>query len=722
MPNTITDPANSDYGFGLDFDYSIWPKNTQIDMVNVPWNNDYRDVVKFPTQDALNNYITSLGPAGITLNQLSYIKPNTPVKINIPFNRAVEYNYLRVSNPIQPVPGTDKIKYFYYFILDVRYNAPNTTELIIQLDVFQTYVWNCTFGNCYVERGHIGIANTNNFNNHGRDYLTVPEGIDVGGEYTIVWQEREKVAYTNHTSLQPADTDMCVLVCSTTDLLADPTNVDGSPNMVTAQGSSFGNLPSGASYYGFNNMTSFQNWLGDNQIYPWKTQGIVSVTIIPNLSRYYYGVTWVTGAPTKLDMMTPTQDITHRLKEKWRDSDDIASALNPRYAKLKKFWTYPYMVIELTTHYGTPIIIKPEAWRSNDATVREMVNLLPPNQRIVFYPVNYNSSFDDFIPDDFTAGPSDYGEFLDFSTMITAFPQTAVVNNMAISYLASNFHGIAYSYNAADWTQQRALGMNQASYDVQSGQIQATRSLAQIANMGDVAQTGIANNAIGRQASNDLIAGIGSAGAMGVSGMPGVAVAQGVQAIAGAMNTGIQMSANEQATATGNLTRTAATAIGTRQDTLARDTNKSVADWAARGDYQNQIAGINAKVQDARMIQPSTSGQIAGEAFNVANNLWELRAKWKWLDPANQRVVGEYWLRYGYAIHAFMKIPASLMVMDKFTYWKLTETYISASRVPEGFKQAIRGIFEKGVTVWANPSDIGNIDMALNNPLPGVSY
>lgn len=730
MTSAITSPPN-EYDFGYDFDYSIWPKNTQVDLVNVPWNNDYRDVVKFPDQNSLNAYINSLGPAGITVSQLSYVKPNTPVKINVPFNRAIKYNYLRVSNPIQPIPGMDEQKYFYYFILDVRYSAPNTTELIVQLDTFQTYIWNCTFGNCYVERGHVGIANTNQFSSFGRDYLTVPEGLDVGGEYVIVWQEREKVAYTNHTSLQPPNTDMCVLVCSTTDLLADPTNTDGSPKLATARGSSFGNMPSGASYYGFHDMSSFQGWLTINQNYPWKTQGIVSVTIIPNLSRYYQGITWPTdGSPLKLDMQSPTQDITHALKQDWRNSADIANNLNVRYKNLKKFYTYPYMVIELTTHYGTPIIIKPEAWRSNNATIREMVSLLPPNQRIVFYPVNYNSAYDGFIPDDFTAGPSDYGEFIDMATMITAFPQTAIVNNMAISYLASNFHGIAYSYNAADWTQQRALGMNQAAYDVASGGIQTSRSLAQIANMGDMAQMGIGNAAMGNAAVNSALGGVGSAGASG-AGMAAVgagalgaagAIGAGLGAIANGINTGINMAANEQKVASGNLTRSATNALSTRQDTLVRDTNKSVADWAARGDYANQIAGINAKVQDARMIQPSTSGQIAGEAFNVTNNLWEVRAKWKWLDKSAQRNVGEFWLRYGYAIHAFMKIPASLMVMDKCTYWKLSETYITASQVPEGFKQAIRGIFEKGVTVWANPADIGNIDFATNNPLPGVSY
>ena len=62
------------------------------------------------------------------------------------------------------------------------------------------------------------------------------------------------------------------------------------------------------------------------------------------------------------------------------------------------------------------------------------------------------------------------------------------------------------------------------------------------------------------------------------------------------------------------------------------------------------------------------------------------------------------------------------MVMSKFTYWKMTESYLSSAMVPEGHKQVLRGIMEKGFTVWANPDEIGVIDIADNQPLPGVSY
>lgn len=733
MPRTITDPANTNYDFGQDFDYSVWPKGTQIDLVNVPWNNDYRDIVKFPDQNSLNAYIDSIKGAGISLGQMSYVKPNTPIKINIPFNRANEYNYVRVSNPIQPIPGEDKVKYFYYFILDVKYNAPNTTELTLQVDVVQTYIWNCKFGNCYVERGHIGIANANSFTNFGRDYLTVPEGFDLGSEYVSGKGETTTFGYG------------VVVAISTVDLDADPGTVE-SPNLVSAKGTSFiaseGDnlnpaLSFGASAYYWASATKFKQFLDDYADKPWVTQGIIGVYSMPPL-QWFGGINGgpadTTESPNyhgySLDGFQFQPSLTY-MWAGWRFDDRVTKRFPDRYKNLRKFFTFPYMAIELTTWTGKPIILKPESWQDQDGYIVTRGSFGTTQNRLEISPANYNHNNEPFNPPSEIMPYYNGGDYFDTATYISDFPSLPIVNNGAIAYLASNKNSIAFQHTSADWSQQRALGMNQATYDIASGGIETSKLLTDIANMGAGAQTGIANSAIGRQAVNNAIAsvaggaasgaGMASAGAGGL-GAAGL-VSSGVSAIASGINTGIQMSANEQATAAGNLTRTASTALSNRQEALVRDTNKNVSDWAARGDYANQIAAVNAKVRDAALIQPTVSGQLGGDFASVLNGTgYVVTMIVKTLQPASMRVVGEYWLRYGYAIHAFMTMPDSLMVMEKMTYWKLAETYITASKVPEGFKQAIRGIFEKGVTVWADPSYIGNIDFADNAPLKGISY
>ena len=124
-------------------------------------------------------------------------------------------------------------------------------------------------------------------------------------------------------------------------------------------------------------------------------------------------------------------------------------------------------------------------------------------------------------------------------------------------------------------------------------------------------------------------------------------------------------------------------------------------------------------MQDAKLTQPTVSGQMGGDQNLLANYFLGYVVKFKQIDSNVMTMIGEHWLRYGYAINRFHRM-AKLSVMSKFTYWKVKEINIISSTCPEFYKQTIRGIFEKGVTVWRKPSDIGNIDYATNEPVKGI--
>jgi hypothetical protein len=735
MTKYLPGTPNENYDFGQSFDYSLWIPGTQVDLVNVPWNNDYRDVTKFNTRQELDSYINSLGPAGIRVEQLSYVKPNEPIRLNIPHNRLNKYNYLRASNPLQPIDG-DVTKNFYYFILDTKYIAPNTTEVVLQLDVWQTYVYDITLGNCFVERGHIGIANTKAFDNYGRDYLTVPEGIDLGSDYMVVTAATHWIMSLNPGgALNARYPGFDVLVMSTVDLLADPGD-SGNPKLNTASGTTFQATSQGADVFIFDS-DQFHNFMGVMADKPWVTQGIISVTVIPRFNRYYPNFDYSEAAAmgAKASSLYPVT-LNHDMLYNWRDSAEFTSYIGERYKHLRKLLTYPYCVIEMTTWTATPVILKPEAWHNNDALIFERASLVPPGQRIEISPRFYNSrksSYGELV--DLYPPPAigyngikgdDLGEYSDLVTMIANFPTSSIVNNGQISYLASNVHGIAYQRQAADWAQQRALYGAQVGYDQASGAMATAQDITGIGISADTAQTGNVNRTQVAQSVVSGIAGIAGGAVGGAAGGPasaaGGAAAGVISGGANLINAGIQTAANDEALAIRNLAAGGTTREQVEQMQLMRDTNLGLARYAARGDYANALAGITAKVQDAAMIQPTTSGQLGGESINMVNGGWNVSLRFKMIDHARLRLIGDYWLRYGYAIHAFIRMPQNMMVMSKFTYWKLTETYITASTVPEGFKQAIRGIFEKGVTVWASPNDIGQIDLADNVPLPGISY
>jgi len=739
--NQIVEQPN-EYGFGLEFNYALWTQNTRVTLVNVPWNNDYRDIVDFTDRAALNSYIDSLETSGIVLDNISYLKPNQPIRIDVPFNTAYRYNYLRASNPAQAVAG-DTNKDFYYFISDVRYIAPNTTELVLQLDVWQTFGFDINFGNSYIERGHVGVANQNAFDNYGRDYLTIPEGIDYGGEYRVVARRHETVMGIEPTTIGEVTIPVYnynVLVVSTVDLNSDPGDVDN-PILVTAKGSGFEGLASGASIYVFSNISTFQSFMDNYSETPWVTQGIISITLIPRLTRYQsdFAYDGAFGTTEASDYGFGGASIAHSIYNNWRD--EIVDQIPERYRHLKKFLTYPYMIIEMTTWTGKPIILKPESWADDNGTIVERASFTPPNQRIEFYPRRYNAQPDSVIenmghlPEDIFAGDygdgssttipnrwqhgDDGGDYLDVVTSIANFPTMALVNNGAIGYLASNANSIAFQRQSADWSQSRALASNQTTYDQQKSAIETSRSINALERSGmggNVAADQLAlRQSVAANGLAGVIGGVASPGSMMVGGGMGA-----MSQVMGGVNANISIDrSNTQLGINQNVSR-ASNIAATNQAGYVADTNKSLADWAARGDYSNTIAGINAKVQDAQMIQPSTSGQIGGESINAVSGNVEVSLRWKLIDNSAIRVVGEYWLRYGYPVRQFAQI-SNLRVMTKFSYWKLSETYIISGMMPEFFKQTIRGIFEKGVTVWTDPTFIGNTDIGDNEPMEGIT-
>lgn len=710
-----------------DFNYAQWVAGTRVSLVNVPWNNDYRDITNKDFD--INAYIDSIENAGIVVTDASYAKLSEPIRLDIPFNRAIKYNYLRASNPLQPIEG-DEQRDFYYFILAVNYLAPNTTEFVLQLDIWQSFKNSVTFGNCYVERGHVGIANTKNFDNYGRDYLTVPEGVDVGSDMQVIARRNVSIMdIDGYNGLD--DFSSTVLVASATDLKAYPGTV-AAPELHSAPGGIFNRLPSGASYYVFEGATNFYLWMDAMKVYPWVTQGILSITMIPKPERYgltaeYEGIN-AAVAPTGRPRM-----IKHSLFSNWRASSEILNAIPERYHHLKKFLTSPYMGIELTTFTGTPIGLKPEAWADADCSVIERAALVPPNQRVSISPFKYNakpgSPTDDahpvVVPGDPNVGGDDYGDYLDVATLIANFPTLAIVNNNAVGYMASNAHSLAFQHSQADWSQQRALRGNEVSYDQASGAISAATKQAYNSINADALNT-MNSNLVGAQhgalqSGKDLVTGIGLGGA--TRGAPGAiagAAGGGVNALLSAAQNQISQQGANNAFAIRKSAAEQANRINAGQAGFVRDTNKDLGDWAAKGDYESTVAGINAKVQDAKLIQPSTVGQVGGESMNLIHGKFGFSARWKMIDLASITIIGEYWLRYGYAVRRFAKPKANMQVMSKFTYWKLTETYLTGA-LPEQFKQAIRGIFEKGVTVWQSPADIGNIDIANNTPLGGIT-
>lgn len=711
------------YEYENRFNYSVWTPNTAILMCNVPWDSSYRDVVRFDSDKERDDYFASRTADGyaFALNGLVYLRYGEPVRVNAPFDMVTRCNYMVVKNSMQPVSPAEgrQPDAFYYFINDAKYLAPNTTQVNVQLDVWMTYYDRISFNLCYVNKGHIGIANENSTIDNLSDYLTDAEGLNIGDEYEIA-----DIAIDNFLDEPP----YIVLMC-TADLTAGFGTVS-SPTLKTATGSINDGMPSGSAVYACNS-DSFLALMGKLQDAPWVSQCISMVTVVP--ARFVQNATSTTVAGIDVLAMpdSPAESI---------GSLDVPNVMGmfhvpERYRNLLKFYTSPYCVIEMTGYNGGEVVLKPECLElDSDGGISILTNTVvaPPDIRAYSYVAGYNTArgvggsvgADYYLPCGGDPFPhSEYNEEgLDIAVQFSNFPQFSLVNNQYIYYLASNRNRLAYQFAAADWSQQKSLTAAQLSFNQSGANMQNAWANQQVANQANWALSGISQEKnLWSGATSMASSGVGALGAALSGSAGGAAAGVANMALAGA-NTALNADWVNRTTATqvGAATATAQNNIGLQG--YVRDTNYDYAVYAANGDYETAIQGIQAKVQDARLAQPSASGQNGGDAFNFCKGYMGVRLKFKRLKPNFMRQVGDFWLRYGYYVNRWIVPPADLKCMENFTYWKMQSVSLDSSEVPELFKESIRGILEKGVTVWNDPDKMYKVDLADNEPVKGVRY
>ena len=752
------------------FSWAEWTPNTTLKLCRVPWDASYRDVVRFASREMQGEWFDGLD--GVECRPATMHVFGAPVRVDMPFNQASNYNYLVAVNDY---PGLDSPRTWYYFIESVEYVNAHTTQLTLMLDVWQSFQHDVTFGSCYVTRGHIGVANERQWDDYGRTALALPEGLDTGAE-TVVTSQSYK-ALVSSKPAQPGfnspTLDYGVIVVATTDLVASGGTVE-KPSLKTAQGSQFENQSNGAGVYYFDAADDFTRVMQAGSSFPWVTQGITAIYAIPKISAAYVAeagreVTQLFGNGVAGIVRGHVWEFVWEARSDNR-FDDIISIRNfrdnfnipDRYRHLRKLWCYPYCIVECSCLNGSNVIYRPEDIQSDDLVIRETWNYAPPSPRLNFYPVDYNAGGAATVdsPSGNGAGlPIDGGEMLNVSFGITNFPQFMVVNNGASLAMANSSYGRAYAERSAGWAQQKAT-MSAANALSQAGtSIRTQQEMTQLGVTNRNALNAITANslnqslAIGQANTNamtdlnisqnnaqtawGLVSNAGSALMSGnVAGLVGGTIGGIVQN--GIANTGLRASrdiANDTAaanTANSVATNAAQTSqanayaqraqqIQGTSSALMAGQNYRLATRFAESDYENTIAGINAQVQQMQMTPPTTSGAVGGDSFNLANGIMGVLVRFRTCAPSALRSVGEFMLRYGYFVQRFIIPPASLQCMEKFTYWQMQECYVMGT-LPEQARLAIKGMFERGVTVWARPEYIGVTDWADNDPLPGIGY
>ena len=696
----------------------VWDPGSRIVLCSVPWDSEYQDAVKFPNESARDVYFNSLDSA--SFENSSYMPLNQPVCVALPYSSAYKYNYCFIDNSKLPTENEFNNKIYYYFITETEYVNPSTTRLYLQLDVFTTYQFDFTFGIGYCERGHVAMCNepslTGSVVESMRNYLDDDEGLNVGSEM---------INYrTDVYSLQTGDVSDYVSIVSTADL-TQPFGTIDSPSLHTAAGGYVGGIFSGCDVY-FVEKSHFKDVMTLLQDYSWVAQCIISITVIPSAMLRdvdLNNTVYLNGSAPDFSFIKPSfSNNTIPFDIGTIDINNIKNGLNndskiARYSDIRKLWTYPYNVIEVSCFNGNSIFLKPQLLRTDVTKLFMIYCSIMPFVTACVYPQGYCSddskngytiSYDNASGDNLTRYVEN-GDFIDTALWLNDFPQFSIVSNSYIAYMASTANTRAYSYDSAAWALDAS---NAASYNSAiNNSIGYGVSLTNQLNSNDTSMN-IANR--NNNFSNRWALVDGAVGAA-TSAASGNMIGVGTSALGSVR--GFDAASVAMQNATDSLATSSNNAI--RSYNASMDINKrnyDLSNYISNGNYENTVRGIDAGYRDAALKPPSQIGQMGGEGFKYANGLlFSIVVRYKRITDDHICKIGDYFRKYGYYVKRFITVT-DLQLCKYFTYWKFTDISIISSYMNETEKNTIRGIFCKGVTVWSDPAKIGTVAPSLNTP------
>ena len=218
----------------------------------------------------------------------------------------------------------------------MKYLNKETTEITIELDVWQTWQKEVTIKESFVEREH--VANDNSYSH------LIPEGVELG-EYKVKSHETD----SNSDSLF---SDMCYIVASTLDSVHDSsgTRFNG------AGGGKYNGIYSGVKYYRFDSPTEIDNLL-KAYVNAGQGEGVNGVFMVPK---------WLAPCDSNIGAINQTAgaksyDIS--IEKNYNNLDGYVP-------KNKKLFCYPFNYLMVSNNNGANAIYRYENFDASKCTFK----------------------------------------------------------------------------------------------------------------------------------------------------------------------------------------------------------------------------------------------------------------------------------------------------------------------------------------------------------------
>lgn len=650
--------------------------NSEVRLIkNVPFSNNYKNVIQFNDKTSQENYFKSL--PNILADDFKYVRNNGIIKVPYYRDEILEYNYLMFKNKAY---GD---KYFYAFITNISYINPNTSAISFELDVFQTWFMDVQFKPSYIEREHC-----QRWNSDGTPVInTIPEGLDYGSEYVYKGHTRlyDKTNNNKIKWLVIASTideedligeypefQYCFssqALCNNIVFIVAPMFEYGVADNWTLNGTS---LPSAteilrAFRYGSNLVKKAVSCYVTDYLPCWYTVTSVSGKLAVssqeiNIYKAEYGRE-VNGNITNITTINlpilsiPSDDDTQNETWSYELTDDKYKYLKNGITE-SKLLMYPYSYNLLTDLQGDEFIIKNEYNQGKNIAV-DIRCALGVSNNVAYTIQGYLNS-------------NGIGNelYLRNGIINKNTNRLAIVDDYAAAYAQGNMNTIEQNINATK--QQTSLNNRIAQNTANTNTaITDTRNRANMLNAGISAVGGTIEGAI--------------------LGGP-LALAGAVQGLSNVAQTTVSNMANSRVTELEN--------------------QNMLNNTALRGELANQqaVAGAMAKVQDAKATADNVTLQGGDTYFNYGYENLGVKLISYQITQEYIDLLQDYFGKYGYKVHK-VKIP-NIHTRQNWNYIQTVGANI-VGNIPQMFIEGLEQLFNQGITIW-HTTDVGNYNLPNN--------
>ncbi len=345
----------------------MYNPNSEIRLLKCALDSSYEHTKYFNTKEEQTNYF--LSKTEKTFNNYNVVRDGR-IRVKGNVGEFYNYNYMMFRNT------NFSNKWFYAFINEVVYINENTTEIVYEIDVLQTWYFNIEWLDSYIEREHVI--------NDDVGKHTLDENLDIGETIVVESRESEQIK------------ELAYIIVSSVDK-------DGVPQ----SGGEYSGVFSGLSYFGSSNIEFIKQFIHELDELG-KADAINCIFTMPK------ALMGTTDSILKLNDSNAGYFVED-------GTDKYYGELDGYIPKNNKLYVYPYNYLEVTDNKGNINVYKYELF-SQPICQFFITCDISPNPTVMATPAWYNGKIRDY----------------ENSITLTDYPLCAWSSDVYANWLAQN--------------------------------------------------------------------------------------------------------------------------------------------------------------------------------------------------------------------------------------------------------------------------------------------